>query len=220
MGIQELLYQYNILFNLSPSIIENLSTVIIAVIFCYLNYRGVKDTGRSQITVSLFLIGTIILFALFCIAALFANPNLPGANGFGPVFLPFGYISIAVGMGFTFMIFEGYEVVAQTGEEAKEPEKTVPRAMFLCITISAILFIAVAACSFAILGWQGVAAGKDSALTLAAQRVVPILGGALMSIGVIVGSVASVNSIVFSASRVSFAMGRDGNLPAVFGTTR
>jgi hypothetical protein len=58
-----------------------------------------------------------------------------GAAGFGPYFVPFGYLSIAISMGFTFMIFEGYEVVAQTGEEAKDPEKTVPRAMFLCIGV-------------------------------------------------------------------------------------
>ena len=39
----------------------------------------------------------------------------------------------------------------------------------------------------------------------------------LIAFGIIVGSIAAVNSIVFSASRVSFAMGRDGNLPSMFG---
>lgn len=115
------------------------------------------------------------------------------------------------------MIFEGYEVVAQTGEEAKDPERTVPRAMFLCITISAILFITVAAVTFATIGWEAAAEGGDHALNIAADKAIPFVGGALMSVGMIIGSVAAVNSIVFSTSRVSFAMGRDGNLPAMFG---
>jgi amino acid transporter len=217
VGIEQLILQYHIdLFGLDPHFVAIIATIGIAVAFSYLNYRGVKGAGRSEILISLFLIGTIVLFCLFCIAALFTDPTVAGANGFVP-FIPFGYISIAVSMGFTFMIFEGYEVVAQTGEEAKNPEKTVPKAMFLCITISAILFIAVAALTFSVIGWQAAAASKDAALTVTAERVVPFLGGALMSLGVIVGSVAAVNSIVFSASRVSFAMGRDGNLPSVFG---
>jgi amino acid transporter/nucleotide-binding universal stress UspA family protein len=216
-GIRQLVVQYHLdILNLDPQLIATISTVLIAIAFCYLNYRGVKGAGRSEIMISLFLIGTIVLFCLFCVVSLFTDPTVAGSGGYVP-FLPFGYISIAVCMGFTFMIFEGYEVVAQTGEEAKNPERTVPRAMFMCITISAVLFIAVAALTFAVIGWQAAADAGPEALTVTAQRVVPFLGGALMSVGVIVGSVAAVNSIVFSASRVSFAMGRDGNLPAVFG---
>jgi amino acid transporter len=110
--------------------------------------------------------------------------------------------------------------VAQTGEEAKNPEKTVPRAMFLCIAISAILFIATAVVAIGVSGWQPLAAaGGDGsqAISYTANISVPYVGAVLIAFGIIVGSIAAVNSIVFSASRVSFAMGRDGNLPATFG---
>jgi len=217
-GVSLLLTQYNLeIPGLSPESVTSIFTVLIAVAFCYMNYRGVKGAGRSGILVSSFLIGIIIIFCLFCIAFIMGDPSAAGIDGFGPVLLPFGYMSIATSMGFTFMIFEGYEVVAQTGEEAKHPEKTVPRAMFLCITISAVLFIAVAAVTFATIGWQATAEGADHALNLAADKAIPFIGGALMSVGMIIGSVAAVNSVVFSASRVSFAMGRDGNLPSIFG---
>ena len=217
-GVTLLLEQYSLhLPGLSMDLTSLLFTVGIATLFCFLNYRGVKGAGRSEILVSSFLVGIIVLFCLFCLAYIFGDPNAAGASGFGPSFLPFGYLSIATSMGFTFMIFEGYEVVAQTGEEAKDPERTVPRAMFLCITISAILFISVAAVTFATIGWEAAAAGGDHALNIAADRAIPFIGGALMSVGMIIGSVAAVNSIVFSTSRVSFAMGRDGNLPTLFG---
>ena len=71
--------------------------------------------------------------------------------------------------------------------------------------------------TFATIGWQATAEGADHALNLAADKAIPFIGGALMSVGMIIGSVAAVNSVVFSASRVSFAMGRDGNLPSIFG---
>ncbi|MGD0057275.1 MAG: amino acid permease [Methanomassiliicoccales archaeon] len=220
-GVSALLSQYNILFfGLSPDDIAKLFASLIAAFFIYLNYRGVKGAGRSEIIVSSFLIGIIIIYILFCALAIFNGGMV--SNAFEPFFPPMALMSIATSMGFTFMIFEGYEVVAQTGEEAKNPEKTVPKAMFLCITISAVIFVLVAIVTIAVLGWKPISdlvamnRGQD-ALVVASQEVVPVLGGALISIGIIVGSIAAVNSIVYSSSRVSFAMGRDGNLPTVFG---
>jgi len=220
-GVSALLSQYNVpLFGLSPDDIAKLFAALIAAFFIYLNYRGVKGAGRSEIIVSSFLIGIIVIYILFCALAIFSGGTV--SNAFEPFFPPMAIMSIATSMGFTFMIFEGYEVVAQTGEEAKNPEKTIPRAMFLCISISAVIFILVAIVTIAVLGWKPISdlatmgRGQD-ALVVASQKVVPVLGGALISIGIIVGSIAAVNSVVFSSSRVSFAMGRDGNLPTVFG---
>jgi amino acid transporter/nucleotide-binding universal stress UspA family protein len=215
LGIELLMSQYGLdLFGLDPSIVQKGSAVIIAIVFCYMNYRGVKGAGRSEILVSTFLIGIIVLYCAFAVAALFGTSDVAG--GFTP-FIPNGYLSIATSMAFTFMIFEGYEVVAQTGEEAKDPHRTVPRAMYLCIIISTTLFLAVAVLTIAVMGWEAVAAGGEHALAQTASRIVPFLGAGLISIGMVVGSVAAVNSIIFSTSRVSFSMGRDGNLPASFG---
>ena len=221
LGVSSLLSQYGVsFFGLDSDLTSKLFAAAIATFFILLNYRGVKGAGRSEIVVSSFLLGIIALYLVFCVSAILTGKGV--ADAFGPVFVPFGYLSIATSMGFTFMIFEGYEVVAQTGEEAKNPEKTVPRAMFMCILISCFLFLAITAVTLGVLGWQPIAdmaaAGKgQDALVVASEKVVPLLGGALISIGIVIGSVAAVNSIVFSTSRVSFAMGRDGNLPTVFG---
>lgn len=220
-GVSALLSQYGIsLFGLPADDIAKLFGALIAVAFIYLNYRGVKGAGRSEIIVSSFLLGIIAIYVLFCLLAISNGGVAP--NAFEPFFQPMAFMSIATSMGFTFMIFEGYEVVAQTGEEAKDPERTIPKAMFLCITISAIIFIVVAVLTIAVLGWSPIAdlaatnRGQD-ALVVASQEVVPVFGGALISVGIIIGSIAAVNSIVYSSSRVSFAMGRDGNLPTIFG---
>lgn len=220
LGVSALFLQYQVnFFGLSADLVSKLFAAIIAALFIYLNYRGVKGAGRSEVLVSTFLLGIIGLYIAFCMGAILSGNG--AANAFGPQFVPFGFLSIATSMGFTFMIFEGYEVVAQTGEEAKNPEKTVPRAMFLCIFISCFLFLVITVVTLAVLGWQNIydlaRAGQGAdALVVASAKVVPYIGGALISVGIIIGSVAAVNSIVFSTSRVSFAMGRDGNLPTVF----
>ncbi|HEY3420900.1 MAG TPA: amino acid permease, partial [Methanomassiliicoccales archaeon] len=204
-------------FGISADDIGKMASVLIALVFIYLNYRGVKGAGRSEIFVSFILMGVILIFLVFSVFFILTNPQT-SAN-YDP-FVPMGTLSIFVSMGFTFMVFEGYEVVAQTGEEAKDPERTVPRAMFLCIAISAVLFVSTAIVAIGVSGSQNLAnAGLDGSEAIAhtASISVPFIGAALIGFGIIVGSIAAVNSIVFSASRVSFAMGRDGNLPSAFG---
>jgi len=207
-------------FGLPADVVAKIFAAIISVIFIWLNYRGVKGAGRSEIIVSMFLLGIIVTFLLFATLYLFGNGTAP--DSFEPFFIPPALLTVATSMGFTFMIFEGYEIVAQTGEEAKNPEKTVPKAMFLCITISGILFLVMTLVTLMILGYGEIAALNDAGqgqdvIVEAAAKVVPFFGGALISIGIIIGSIAAVNSVVFSTSRVSFAMGRDGNLPTMFG---
>jgi amino acid transporter/nucleotide-binding universal stress UspA family protein len=204
-------------FGLDPITVSKIAAVFIALVFIYLNYRGIKGAGRIEILVSFILITVIMIFLVCSAYFLFTHPE--NFSNYSPL-IPKGTLSIFISMGFTFMVFEGYEVVAQTGEEAKDPERTVPRAMFLCIAISAILFIATAVVAIGVSGWQPLAAaGGDGsqAISYTANISVPYIGAVLVAFGIIVGSIAAVNSIVFSASRVSFAMGRDGNLPSTFG---
>ncbi len=216
VGVSALLQQYGVsFFGLSPDDVGKVFAVLIAAAFIYLNYRGVKGAGRSEVLVSVFLIGIIIIYILFCVGYVLGYGV--ASDAFTPFFTSGGLLSVATSMAFTFMIFEGYEVVAQTGEEAKDPERTVPKAMFLCISISCLLFVVIAVVTLAVLGATETANAGANALIVASSKAVPFIGGALISIGIIIGSIAAVNSIVFSASRVSFAMGRDGNLPYKFG---
>ena len=201
-------------FGLDPDSVSKLAAVFIAVVFIYLNYRGVKGTGRSSILVSFILMGVIMIFLVCSAYFVFNHPS--SFSNFKDL-IPADKLSIFISMGFTFMVFEGYEVVAQTGEEAKDPERTVPRAMFLCIAISAILFIATAVVAIGVSGSEALAVHGAEAISYTSSISVPFIGEALIAFGIIVGSIAAVNSIVFSASRVSFAMGRDGNLPAALG---
>jgi amino acid transporter len=206
--------RYNIDLGVPSDIVVKIFAVIIAVAFSYLNYRGVKGTGKSGVYVSIILVMIMITYIAFALAAMLGMPN--PESSYEP-FMPFGLVSIASSMGFTFMIFEGYEIVAQTGEEAKDPEKTIPRAMFMCLIISTVLFIIITFVTIGASGWENVAGWGEEALARTAENVVPIVGSALIAVGTVIGSIAAVNSVIFSSSRVSFAMGRDGNLPSVFG---
>jgi APA family basic amino acid/polyamine antiporter len=214
-GVKILMSIYDIQFlGLTMDQTGILASCLVAVGFIYLNYRGVKGAGRSEIVVSILLLLIIGIFVTATAVYMITNP--PEDSNFAP-FIPMGYLSIITSMGYTFMVFEGYEIVAQTGEEAKDPQRTIPRAMFLCIAISCIMFVAVATVAIGAVGYEALALHPFDAISYVAGVSMPGIGALLIGVGVLIGSIAAVNSIIFSASRVSFAMGRDGNLPQSMG---
>jgi len=125
-------------------------------------------------------------------------------------------------MGLTFIAFEGYEIIAQCSEEVRNPERNVPRAIFLSLAIVVPIYLLVA---FAALGavqpegmpsWKYLGLHKETALVNVAETFFRG-GGVLILIGGLFSTMSALNATIYSSSRVSFAMGRDRNLPAWFG---
>ncbi len=216
-------------------ILIKLFAVSAAGVFIWLNYRGTKLTGHSETAVTVGLIVLVCAFVAFGLASLLLRPSFPvehfqpffvGTSGWGQ------FISVLGAMGFTFIVFEGYEIIAQTGEEVRNPEKNIPRAHFIVIGVSTLIFILVAFVAIGLVGNSCVApsngsapcllqvdprnpsgsVGNPNAIAELAGLVMPY-GLPIISFGVALGALAALNSLVFSSSRVSFAMGRDGTLP-------
>ena len=125
-------------------------------------------------------------------------------------------------MGLTFIAFEGYEIIAQSGEEVINPMRNIPRAIFISIAVVVVIYVLVA---FVAIGavippnglavWDFLAQEREVAIVSAAKQFMPA-GGILILISGIASTMSALNATIYSSSRVSFAMGRDHNLPKVF----
>ncbi len=195
--------------------------ICVCLVFIIINYRGTKETGRSGIIITIILLSIIVTFIIA--GAVFISQGL-GGGSVGDIVsdpVPNGMASILVAMGFTFIIYEGFEIISQCGEECKDPLKNVPRATWICIIISTIIFILVAIVCMGVVDWTTIGVGTDliRGEDVVAQTAGLALPGGiiLIGVGVILGTLAAVNSTLFSSSRVSFAMGRDNTLPKSFG---
>ncbi len=238
MGIFWILESEGIFVENSDMLVKALS-VAVCIVFLVINYRGTKETGKSSIVIAGLLIVIISAFIIMGFVYLFgAENNNLGAITENP--MTHDWTSILIAMGFTFIVFEGYEIISQCGEECKDPLKTVPRASILCIVISTVIFILVAVVAIGasdITYAPGVSPHGDfsvaiddvvhdglggnptseDAIASVANLAMPGYGIILIGIGIIIGTLAAINSTLFSSSRVSFSMGRDGALPKVFG---
>jgi len=200
-------------------VVRGIALAVLSV-FIYINYRGTKTTGRSSAIVT---VGLVALVAVYVVAGLVWMARNPDSIGNFDPFLPTGayhpVVLILMSMGLTFIVFEGYEIIAQTGEEVRHPEKNIPRASWITLAVATTVFVLVAIVTIASVGNTECGRSEYAVLCGAEQVFAPFAswGLGLAVLGVALGSLAALNSMVFSSSRVAFAMGRDGAMPRIFG---
>ncbi len=195
--------------------------IISIIIFTYVNYRGVSLTGKVGNILTITQLGIIVILivaGLFAMA--FFNPHW--AVNFQHL-APNGITGFILAMGITYIAFEGYEIIVQAGEEVKNPKKNIPRAIFIALGVVTALYIVftfsfLGGLSSSVLGkevWQYIGGYQDLGIAQAAQHLVPY-GTIVVFAGGMISSVAALSATTFSSSRVSYAMGRQYNLPYIF----
>ncbi len=194
---------------------------VTVIAFTYLNYRGASETGAVGNIITTIQVITLGLFCTFGLLAIFRQPA-DWTIRFSEDFTPEGISGVLVAMGLTFIAFEGYEIIAQSGEEIKDPHRNLPRATFISITLVVIIYIVVAFVSIAVTQapagmrvYQFLGAKGETAIVETAAQIMPF-GALILLISAIAATLSALNATTYSSSRVSFAMGRDHNLPAMF----
>jgi amino acid transporter len=200
-----------------PAATARAATVGILLALLGFNIRGTGQTGRLEVLITGLKI-VILLIVIILGLRLVLGKTEPTA-AFSP-FAPNGYAGIIAAMGITFVAFEGYEIIVQAGEEARDPGRTLPRAIFASILISVAAYVLVAV---VMLGAVEAPAGRtvhgflgelgELGLMRAAGQFVPY-GKIVLLIAGLASTASALNATIYGSSRIVFAMARDGDLPA------
>ena len=217
---EHVLHEFNILMPhwgfFSP---QKILAVATALLFGYINFRGASETGKIGNLVTIAKIIILFIFIGFGLELILRNGDWQ--TTFSP-FLPNGTGGVFKAMGLTFIAFQGFEVIAQSSEEIKNPRKNIPRAVFLSLVIVVPIYIMVAIVALGtvqppagVTRWDFLAQQKEIALVNVARNFF-IGGGVLILIGGLISTISALNATIYSSSRVAFAMGRDRNFPTFF----
>jgi basic amino acid/polyamine antiporter, APA family len=182
-------------------------TAVAAVIMlATVNYYGITRTaGLTKIIVALVL-ATLALV----IAASLSGASRGSIDSWD--LLAGGWYGILQSAGLLFFAFAGYARIATMGEEVREPERTIPRAILTALTIVIVIYLVVGVSILIALGPTGVA---ESRAPLAAAvnaegwvwAELPVrLGAAAAALGALLALIAGV-------SRTTLAMARHDDLP-------
>jgi len=230
-----LTHEFRLLGFITPSLLDKGLAVLMIAAFAYINYRGAEETGKAGVVVTVIKVVILGVFVVFGGLATFSTPTWPQKFLSNPSFMPNGVIGIVGAMGFTYIAFEGYEIIVQSGEEVVDPGENVPKAVFYSMAIVVPIYILVA---FAAIGgidvtaraidlaqpisgatpqytWQLLGEMGELGIIRAAGQFVPY-GVPLLLVAGLTATMSALNATIYSSSRVSFAMGRDRALPAFF----
>lgn len=207
-------------FGLSESTLGLALAVFAAAIFTYVNFQGAAEAGRVGSILTLAKVAILLILVLFGLRALANRPHWP--QEFLP-FLPNGMGGVFTAMGLTAIAFEGYEIITQSGEEVIDPGRNIPRAIFISIGVVVLIYLVVASVLLGAIQapngvptWQFLGEHAEQAVVEAANQLIPY-GKILMLIGGVVSTLSALNATLYSSSRISFAMGRNRDLPDFFG---
>lgn len=129
----------------------------------------------------------------------------------------FGVGGILAGASLVFFAYIGFDVVATTAEEAKNPARDLPRGIIGSLIICTILYCAVA------LVMTGMVSYRDLSAEASLAQVFVDVGkphyATLIAAGAVAGLTTVVMTLLIGTSRVIFAMSRDWLLPAWLGKT-
>jgi APA family basic amino acid/polyamine antiporter len=128
----------------------------------------------------------------------------------------YGMYGVLAGASIVFFAFIGFDVVATTAEETKEPQRDVARGIMASLAIVTVLYVAVSVVLSGMVPYTALKSGPDgSKANLATAFTANGIDWAatLISVGALAGLTTVVMVLMLGQSRVLFAMARDGLLP-------
>jgi APA family basic amino acid/polyamine antiporter len=175
------------------------------VVLTAVNYVGVRQGSLVQTTFTILKVAAIVAIIVI---AFVIGPSSPvvktAAAGSAPFTMSQFPIAIVAGL----FAFGGWHMVTYAAEETHEPERTIPRALFVGVMIVTVCYIALNAAYFHVLAPNRISSSKRVAAD-AADAVLGHGGAALMSAVVVVSTFGALNGVILSGPRAYLAMARD-----------
>jgi APA family basic amino acid/polyamine antiporter len=189
--------------------IINLPASGIALFVGSLLIRGTKES----VIVNRFLVGLklVVIFIFLLMAA----PHIEMKNY--AEFLPFGWDGVLVGAAAIFFSYLGFDALATTAEECKNPKKDLPIGIIGGLAICMVLYVLVSLALTGIVHFESLNNSEPMARALRDNG--SNIGSALVGTGAIAGMVTVLLVMMYGQSRIFFAMSRDGLIPKFFSKT-
>ena len=191
--------------------------VLMAVIVFLLTYRDIRLSTTAGVILGSFEIAIFLALSLWMI---FSNTGRLNLQPFNPNHAVGGWSGVFKGMVFAILAFIGFEASAPLGEEARNPLRTIPRAVIGSAFVIGLFYVL---CSYAWVfgaGFDGFvkqATGADPWRNLG--KVFWGWGWILVFLAICNSIAANSNAAVNAATRVFYALSRNKLAPAPLGRT-
>lgn len=183
----------------------------IVIFFTAINMLGAGSVGKAEVFIVGIKLAILILFA--ATGLFFIHPENLSPTHWNNV------ADIFFGAGILFIGYEGFGLITNAAANMNNPEKSLPKALYLSVFIVIAVYIAVSITVIGNLSSQAIYAAGDYALAEAAKPFLGTIGFKLIAIAALFSTASAINATLFGAANVSYMIARDGELPTTFART-
>jgi amino acid transporter len=189
-------------------VIADLPALLIVVLVTVLVYVGIRESKRASNAMVLFKLA--IIFVVIGVGAFFVDPD-----NWSP-FAPNGVTGVLRGVSGVFFAYIGFDAITTTAEEARNPRRDLPRAMFYSLAICTVLYVIIALVLTGMVSHDQLQVGDPLAFVFGpAGANIPWLRG-VVAISAVVAMTTVLLVFQLGQPRIWMSMSRDGLLPPVF----
>ena len=187
----------------------NLPAIAIVAIVAFLLVRGVRITAKANIAITAGIIATLLLVIV-------VGGTEVNADNWSP-FTPFGWDGIVGGAAVVFFAYIGFDIVATTAEETRNPQRDMPIGILSSLAIVTVLYFLVAGVITGMRPYQDL--GSAAPVADAFEVLDRPWATAVVYAGALMALTNTVLILMLGQTRVGFAMARDRLLPPALGKT-
>jgi len=192
----------------STHIWANVFSTAIILVFTATNFIGAKAVGKSELFIVSIKVGILLLFAAAGI--LYMNPGNLSTSTWP------SSKNIFFGAGMVFLAYQGFGLITNTAEDMENPEKTLPRALYLSVVLVIFIYVAVSLAVIGNLSVPGIESAKDYAIAAAAKPFLGNLGFKIMAFAALFSTSSAINASLYGGANISYVLAKEGRLPVFF----
>ncbi|WP_257998178.1 amino acid permease [Zhihengliuella halotolerans] len=187
----------------------NLPAVVLVLLAMLLLIRGVSEAAWVNTIMVVIKIGVLLLFIGIAFSAFQASHY--------ETLLPMGAAGMSAAASRLFFSYIGFDAASTAGEEAKNPQRDLPRAIIASMAIVTGIYILVAIAAVGARQWDWFD-GTEAALLIILQELTGAKWISLIfAIGAVVAIASVVLTVLYGQTRILMTMARDGMVPRVLG---
>ena len=194
-------------WDVNPGVI-NLPAVVLVVLCAVLLIRGASESATVNSVMVVIKLGVLGMFSAIAFTAFHADRFAD--------FAPFGMAGISSAAGTIFFSYIGLDAVSTAGDEVKDPQKTMPRAIIAALLVVTTAYLLVTVAALGTQPWQEFG-GQEAGLAVILDNITGAsYWGTVLAAGAVVSIFSVTLVVMYGQTRILFAMGRDGLLPSAF----
>ena len=193
----------------STPLTVGLVEVVVISFFTALNFFGSKAVGKAEFYIVLIKLSILLVFIVggfMTINWQMVKPSFDAShiNGLLNASIIF------------FLSYMGFGLITNASENIKDPDKNVPRAIYISILVVMFFYVSIALATIGNLPLPDIIKAQENALAIAAKPFLGNFGFVLITIGALFSISSALNATIFGGANIAYSLAKDGELPEYF----